>query len=123
VILLGPSALIIVLEDNISAAYHPYITAYIAISLLIILITSLILAIRILKERAEDLRLKGKFLMVAFIFLVLGTVFESVYPLPGVLYIITRIFQIIAFISLYIGFALPNVVRKLFLKESRDNQD
>ena len=98
--------------------WTPFSSLFIIIINLIFLLTALLFAFKAFKSNIKENRLKGKFLVIATILIILGSIFDGVLTLPGDLFIITRIIQIIAVILYYIGFILPYSIKNLFLKEN-----
>jgi len=66
--------------------------------------------------------LKGKFIILAMLFFAIGTGLDGLKPILfpdyiGLVLVINRLILISSAITFYIGFTLPNWVKKLFLKE------
>lgn len=102
-----------------------FITIYLVLIILIMLITGVIFAQKSVKSDDREVRLKGKLLRAAFItFTVaavldssLGAIFEdSTDPLLSILVVIVRLLLITSAIEFYGGFLLPRWMKEIFLK-------
>ncbi|MFO8019891.1 MAG: hypothetical protein R6U96_14800 [Promethearchaeia archaeon] len=105
--------------------WNPIIIFYLLFSIFLFLITGLLFTRESLKSRNKEIRLKGKSLIVAFISFSIGTFLDSAFDLsqvpPGVgetIVVLARTFVIIAAFAFYIGFILPESIKKHFLKDS-----
>ena len=70
-----------------------------------------------MKSDDPEITLKGKFFIVAFVSWAIGAVMDAALPLNIVTLTIARIILISSAIEFYIGFILPKIVKKLFLKK------
>lgn len=102
-----------------------FITIYLVIIILFMLITGVIFAQKSVKSEDRDIRLKGKLLRAAFItFTVaavldasLGMIFEDpTDPLLSIMVVIIRIMLIISALEFYGGFLLPRWMKEVFTK-------
>ncbi|TFG29968.1 MAG: hypothetical protein EU532_02080 [Promethearchaeota archaeon] len=94
-----------------------FIVFYLLFSILIFLITGILFAQRSLKSDKKELRLKGKFLMIAFITFATGTFIDAIGSLTEITLVLARTFVISGAFMFYIGFTLPTFIKELFLKE------
>lgn len=96
-------------------------TIFIAIFILIITaifeILGLKFVIKSLKSDNSEIKLKGKFLLIAFLFVIVGTVIEAAVPIITI-NVIGRSILILSSILFYFGFTLPEWTKRIFLKES-----
>ncbi|MFX1267234.1 MAG: hypothetical protein ACFFAK_04665 [Promethearchaeota archaeon] len=98
-------------------------TDFIDINLLIssvfFTITGLFFGGKALKSEDPEIKLKGKFLLVAFITFTIGAIIDILFvgEYNELTLVLARTFVIIAAFSFYTGFVLPNFTKKLFLKE------
>lgn len=76
------------------------------------LITGLLFARESLRSQKPETRLKGKFLIIAFISWTIGTSLDALNPIG----FINRIILIISAFSFYFGFILPNWLKNSLLK-------
>ncbi len=85
--------------------------------MLIILIVSGILFSSVsLKSKIPKVKLKGQFLLTAFIFLIFGG-FLDLIPTPDWVVLIKRTFMILSSLFFYLGFYLPKFIEERFIKE------
>ena len=99
-----------------------YFTDIFSISLLlVILITGIKFALESFKSDEKALKLKGKFLILAFILFTAGAVFETLFSadLTEVTVVLVRILLISSSITFYLGFILPDWVKKLLLSKEK----
>ncbi|MFX1445100.1 MAG: hypothetical protein ACFFHV_16930 [Promethearchaeota archaeon] len=67
-----------------------------------------------MKSENTKVRLKGKFLFVAFFLFLAGAISDTIFLRDILTLLITRIILISASIFFYFGFILPNFVKKRF---------
>ena len=96
-----------------------WIQIYLLISIVVLLITGFILARASLKAGGDELRMKGIFLLTAFISFTIATVIDVIgAESPSeITILLARIFLIVSSLCFYIGFILPKFVRNLFIKQ------
>ena len=68
-------------------------------------------------SKTPELKLKGKFLLVAFLSLLIGVFLEVVLPISPLTVVIIRLILISSSIEFYFGYTLPSWVKKIFLKK------
>ena len=95
--------------------YATFMLVYLALVLFIVLITGTKFALESLKADNPEIKLKGKFLLLAFYSFVIGS-FISVLSNILVVLIIAKIIVILSSIEFYFGFILPKPIKKLLLK-------
>ena len=101
---------------TIDVMYSPYMLVYLIILLIIILSTGIQFSIESLKSDNPEIKLKGKFLFVAFVSFIFGC-FVSVSSSDNIIIlVIAKIIIILGAFEFYIGFILPSFIKKLFLK-------
>ena len=103
-----------------------FITIFLMIVIVILLVTGLTFAQKSVKSEDRDVRLKGKLLRAAFITFtlaaildsLLGTIFEvPTDPLLAIMVVITRILLMISALEFYGGFILPKWMHDIFAKK------
>ncbi len=103
-----------------------FITIYLLLIILVMLITGVIFAQKSVKLENREVRLKGKLLRAAFITFtiaaildsLLGTIFEDpTDPLLAIMVVIVRILLIFSALEFYGGFLLPKWMKELFMKK------
>ncbi|MFX1339721.1 MAG: hypothetical protein ACFFDK_14005 [Promethearchaeota archaeon] len=101
------------MQSQFEFQYGLPIMIFISILFIITLITGIHLSITGIKSNDHDIKLKGKFLFVAFIMLFFGGIsdamLETIYPIFG---IIAKLFLILSVFTYYYGFFLPKWVKK-----------
>lgn len=95
-----------------------WIQAYLLFSIIIFLITGFLFARASLKSKNSEIRLKGKFLIIAFVSFTIGTIIDVIgaeNP-TEITILLARVFVIVSSICFYIGFTLPRFIKDLFIK-------
>jgi hypothetical protein len=92
------------------------ITLFLLAFLGIFLITGIIMGKESMKSENKEIELKGKFLIIAFLSFLVGTLLELFLPLNPVWIMVIRFILISAAIEYYIGFTLPEFIKKIMLK-------
>ena len=102
-----------------------FITIYLLLVILIMMITGLDFAQKSVKSDDREIRLKGKLLRAAFISFtiaaildsLLGTIFEDpTDPLLSIMVVAVRILLIFSALEFYGGFLLPRWMKEIFIK-------
>ncbi len=88
---------------------------YLLISIITFEIPGFLFAHRGLKSDDPEIKLKGRFLLLALILFAVAAVLEVVAPWTVVVVISVRILLILSSFAFYYGFVLPNFIKKLFL--------
>ena len=96
-----------------------WIQIYLLVSIALFLITGFLFAQRSLKSPTKELKLKGKFLIVAFVCFTVAAVIDVVgAEAPNELTIfLARTFLIASSICFYIGFIMPRFIKGLVIRE------
>ncbi|MBD3339362.1 MAG: hypothetical protein GF353_09650 [Candidatus Lokiarchaeota archaeon] len=105
-----------VLEGPFNAEYNFLIIGFALILLIVFFITGIIFARESIKSEKPQLKLKGIFLVIAFISFTIGTIVDGYLAVNIISLILIRLLVISAAIEFYIGFVLPNWIKKIFLK-------
>jgi hypothetical protein len=109
-------SLLMVLQ-GIDVDYGPILLAYIVPHLFIIVITGCLFGRESLRSDSPEIRLKGKFLIVAFISYIVGGFFSIATPTFIPFVILGRIISITSAFEVYCGFLMPEKVKNLFIKD------
>jgi len=96
-------------ETPFLVVYGIYIEIFLVIFLLVVLITGVLFGKQSMKTENPEIKIKGKFLIVAFILFAIGGFLDSTFP---DLFILARIILVISAISFYFGFMLPNWIKE-----------
>jgi hypothetical protein len=94
--------------------YNSISMIYLVFIVLLLLITGSLFARESIRSGDAEIKLKGKFLISAWILWALGAILDSAIPLFIPTLLITRIILITSSILFYIGFLLPNFIKKRF---------
>jgi hypothetical protein len=103
-----------------------FITVYLLIIIVVMLITGVIFAQKSVKSEDREIRLKGKLLRAAFITFsvaaildsMLGTIFEDPSdPLLAIFVVVVRILLIFSAVEFYGGFLLPRWMKEILMKK------
>ena len=101
---------------GIDVKYADFIVMYSLSVLLVVIITGIMFTNKSRKDPNPEIRLKSKFLLLAFILYTIGTSLDALLTLDYFTLIIFRGLEISAAISFYLGFILPERVKKIFIK-------
>ena len=107
---------IVILTTPVNADYSKLILVYILCSLIYLLYTGILIARSTIKLNKPEHKLKGYFLIVAFILYLIGGIFDSIIDFTNLLLLLPRIVLLVAVFCFYCGFNLPKIIKKLFLK-------
>ena len=99
-------------ETPFQVVYGIYIEIFLVIFLLVIGITGILFGKQSLRSENPEIKLKGKFLIIAFILFTIGAFLDSIVP---ELFIIARIVLDISALSFYFGFMLPDWLKEKLL--------
>jgi hypothetical protein len=104
------------LSGDLDVTYRGVVLLWAVFIVVTVLITGVLFGRESMKSDDPEITLKGKFLIVAFVSWAIGAVMDAALPLNIVTLTIARIILISSAIEFYIGFILPKIVKKLFLK-------
>ena len=95
-----------------------WIQFYLLLSIVLFLITGFLFARASLKTEDTEVKLKGKFLIAAFLTFTIGTVIDVIGAggSTEILIFLARTFVITSSLCFYIGFTLPKFCKDIFLK-------
>jgi hypothetical protein len=117
---------VINLSRPFTVEFGIFITIYLIIVILAMLITGIIFAQKSIKLEDREIRLKGKLLRAAFITFtvaavldsMLGMIFDPTDPFLAIFVVIVRILLIFSALEFYGGFLLPRWMKEIFMKKS-----
>ena len=89
-----------------------YTITYLLLILGMILLSGIVLAIEFFTKGNPETKLKGKFLLIAFVIFVIGAFLETFISFPPI-----RLLLAFSGIMFYIGFMMPESIKKRFLKD------
>lgn len=113
IFLFTDSRLIGVLDGPINHHMGPYLIVRSLIGLTILLVTSSLFFKESRKSENPEVRFKGKLIFIGIVLFIIGGI---AFTITGAAYISLSIF-IPSLIALYGGFALPDWMKKIFLKK------
>jgi hypothetical protein len=100
-------------NDELSLPFSLYMLGLLVLSL----ITGILFGRESLKADSEELKLKGKFITIAWISFFIGAIFDAgIIELNPLILIIVRILLISSAIEFYFGFFLPRWIKDVFIK-------
>jgi hypothetical protein len=108
--------------NSVDAEYRSFALVYLISVLLVFLITGANFARVSIRSDNKEIRLKGKFLLLAIILFTVGAALDGLKPflfgsILNVILIINRIILILSGLAFYSGFLLPRWIKELILKE------
>ncbi len=98
--------------------YHPVFEILLIVYIITFMLTGVLFARESLRLESLEMKLKGKFLIIAFISFTIGAFLDSLILRGAFTVILTRLILISASIEFYFGFILQNWVKNLFIKSS-----
>ncbi len=101
-----------VLTDPVNIDLGSFLIVYLLLDLVIFVISGFYFAFKSLQSEKPEIKLKGKFLLLAFLIYLIGAAIETVLSFPPF-----RLILIVSAIMFYIGFMMPEMIKKRFLKE------
>ncbi len=119
-ILLSIDPLLIGEVNGIDVKYNDFVVFYSFTILFILLTMGILFTKQSLKSENPEIRLKGKFLLAAFLLFAIGTSFDALLTLDYFTLVLFRGFEISAAIAFYFGFILPDRVKRIFIKQETD---
>ena len=94
--------------------YKGFVLIFLGLSILTACITGFHFAAKSMKkEEPPEIRWKGRFLLVAFLFFGISAIFDALIEMGPILLVIMRIILALAMFLFYLGFILPGWSRKL----------
>jgi len=103
------------LQTPVNIKLKSFLLYYMIAHIILFLITGFLLSYESLKSENPEIKLKGKFLLTAFISFGIGATLDVIFPIG---FILNRLILISSAFEFYCGFILPKRVKRIFLKES-----
>jgi len=115
-------AVIGIMFNSVDAEYKLFPLVYLISVLLVFLITGVNFARASIRSDNAEIRLKGKFLLIAVSLFTVGAALDGLKPflfgsILNAILIINRIILILSSLAFYSGFLLPHWLKELILKE------
>lgn len=101
---------------GIDVKYGNFIAFYYVTIEIVILLTGYLFVKKSMHSDNPEIRLKSKFLLLAFIFYVIGSTLDTLLTLDWITLALFRGFEIASAFSFYLGFILPSFVKKIFIE-------
>ena len=98
--------------------YSLFVQVYFMILLVLFILPGIFLARESIRSEKPETRLKGKILLIAFIFAAIGASLDALFQLTAITVVIARLILMFVAIVFYIGWTLPAWVKNWFLKEN-----
>ncbi|HEY0087954.1 MAG TPA: hypothetical protein VGB37_03870 [Candidatus Lokiarchaeia archaeon] len=105
------------LHGIIDIEYKGIWRMYLVVNIILICIIGISIAINSLESKTHDIRLRGIFLLLAFVSFTIGAFMDAALPLSILTLTIARILLISSAIEFYFGFVLPKWFKEKVLKE------
>jgi hypothetical protein len=109
-------SIIATLEGTFNIKWSVFSQVYFIINLVLFLVTGVLFSRKSLQSDSREIRFKGKLLMAAFISFTVGTVLDFAIS-STITYIIARLILLSSSIEFYIGFLLPERIKRMLFKE------
>ena len=94
--------------------YKGFVLIFLGLSILTACITGFHFATKSMKkEELPEIRWKGKFLLIAFLFFGISAIFDALIEMGPILLVIIRIILALAMFFFYLGFILPKWIKKI----------
>jgi len=100
------------LKGLFDVTYKSIVMLYLIFCMLSIFIPGILFALKTLKSESREVKLKGKLLVLAFFGYFFGAIFDAALTLTPLILILTRSILISSSILFYLGFLLPNFIKK-----------
>jgi len=111
-----------IMFNAVDAEYKSFALFYLISVLLVFLITGILFARVSMRSNDAEIKLKGKFILLAVVFFTIGAALDGLKPflfgkVLDVILIINRIILFLSSLAFYSGFLLPRFIKGLILKE------
>jgi len=116
-VIIDNGALIGQIIPAIDVQYSLLMIGFLVTSLMIILPTGVLFGRESFKSENPEIRMKGKFLIVAFISYCVGASIDVIIPSNPISLLIARLLLVLAAIGFLGGFIPPDFIKNLFVKE------
>jgi hypothetical protein len=102
---------------NIDIQYRTFLLGYLSFCIFTVFISATLFARSSLKAILPSIKLRGKLILIAVSIWALGAFLDTGIPLNLITLPITRIMLVSAAILAYLGFIMPSMIKKLFIRE------
>ncbi|MFX0069598.1 MAG: hypothetical protein ACFFAO_00695 [Candidatus Hermodarchaeota archaeon] len=112
-----PSVIGILHNPPIDSTYYGITMLYMIFMMAVVSISLSIFIWQSFKLDNPEIKLKAKFLLAGLISFLFGSIFDGMFPLNVVYIMIMRLILFTSAIEFYIGWNLPESIKKFFIKE------
>jgi hypothetical protein len=109
-------SIVATLDPPFNIKWSPFSQVYFIINLVLFLIVGIAFSRRSMRSENREIKFKGKLLFIAFISFTAGTVLDFAVSFT-ITYIIARLILLSSSIEFYIGFLLPERIKRAIFKE------
>ncbi|TFG23905.1 MAG: hypothetical protein EU532_13040 [Promethearchaeota archaeon] len=96
--------------NPVDVDFGPFAMIHILFNLAVFMITGFLFSFKTMKLEEPENKLRGKFLLLAFILFLIGAILETIVTMPP-----NRVIILLCAVVFYIGFMMPEKVKILFL--------
>lgn len=104
------------LNGLVDIEFRGFLRIYLIFIILLTLVFGILIARNSIKAEQPEIKLRGKYLLMAFISWTIGAIFDATVPLNFVTLPIIRIILISSALEFYFGFVLPDWIKPRSLK-------
>jgi len=111
-----------VLTSPVNIDFGTIITIFLIVALISVVIMGILIARESFRSDDREIKLKGKFLLLAFISLLIGAAMDTILPITFITFPIIRLILIASAIEFYFGYFLPFWLKTVFLKKDNSGK-
>ncbi|MFX1275281.1 MAG: hypothetical protein ACFFBP_18695 [Promethearchaeota archaeon] len=101
---------------HLNVQYFGFVMTFLILILMTITLTGIWVSVRSMKSDNPLVKLKGQILFLSYTTYAILAILDAVVPLITIGVIIVRIFLILNFITIYMGWVMPEPAQKFFIK-------
>ena len=109
-----------VLTSPVNIDFGTIMTIFLVVALIFMVTIGILIARGSLKSQNDEIKTKGKFLLIAFISVLIGAAMDTILPITFITFPIIRLILIGSAIEFYFGYFLPDWLKKVLLKEKTE---
>ena len=109
-------SILAVLHSPLEIEYKLFIQLYLIFLMAFTLLTGIIFAQKTKQLGGAELKWRGNLLIIAFVLLIIGSIFDTIFTQNILLILFKRLILIFASIAFYFGFVIPKWLKNLILK-------
>ncbi|MFX1392453.1 MAG: hypothetical protein ACFFAH_02660 [Promethearchaeota archaeon] len=104
-------------EGPLDVRYKSFLALVLIMALIILIMISILFFRESRKSQNQENRLRGTLYLISGLSFVTGAILDAILPLSFILLLIVRILLASAAFEIYSAFAMPKLIKKIFLKE------